>query len=220
MAIYNKETNIKHVYYNTQLIKKLYKGSTEIFTNVPGPTISSLTINPTTIDLDTYPSGLITLSYTTTAQLSELRLSDSHGNKYNVSSTTTTTISQPNIDTTYYLTAINNTGATQKSVSITITQNPQILNFRTTGYTPVPYNFQLGHYRFKAQIRGYPQPVLTFTTPFDSTTITTRHLTYNTRATAHTWDFSYDKIIRLTPSQRITLTAVNSSGSVTSTIDT
>ena len=71
--------NPVHIFKGTSAVQKIYKGNTLIWQNTSPPAITSFAITPSTIDLDTRPTGTISFSLgvtgtpgTTTATASDV----------------------------------------------------------------------------------------------------------------------------------------------------
>ena len=170
------EANPSHITIGTLPIKKVYIGTDEVWNNTNLPNIVTFTVSPTTIDLDTRPTGNISLSWTATAQsntqTSKLYLEPQGtrigqtfvtGSGAGVSNTFSYT--QPTATQIYRVVVNNSGGASHRDVTVTVTQNPQVSGFN--------YGVHLGggiyQYSFSATITGLPRPTVSKHTPVSYT---------------------------------------------------
>ena len=199
-------------------IGKVYLGtnSTPYWQQGATPTITSFTVAPTTIDLDTRPSGNITLSFGVTGSTHNAIHRKDTGQNIPLTTPTTAVIAQPDKPTTYVLLSSNNTGAVSREVTVDVNKNAGITNFRRTGFYQSRFGTSSGTYRFGARITGLPQPVLTYRfSTGEQGSITTRHLT---RVDDNTWDLTWTIYLGSLVSRSMTLTATNASNTTSATI--
>ena len=190
-----------------------------IWQNTAPPSITAFSVAPTSIDLDTRPTGNVTLSWTATAQ-NEVRTSRVYlepqatriGQTYVTAANTgiseTITTPQPTQNQTYRLVISNDTGASHQDVNVTVQKDLAITNFRRTGFTQVPTNPLLGAYRFGFRITGYPAPNRFVFSGVHSATTDGRHLT-PVSGMANTWDFEITFDLPVVSSGSLTVVATN-----------
>ena len=114
--IFHGITERQHIWLGSILVEKGYVGDDLVFTNHTGPTITSVSANPTSIDLDTRPTGTITLSFLL-APPAPTSVSIRNGNTdANVPITTQGTVGSPGTPGTpaerLVLTALTNSAST------------------------------------------------------------------------------------------------------------
>ena len=124
--------------------------------------------------------------------------------------TTVSNIPQPNQTTTYRLFVHNTGGGSHKDTTITVTKNPTLANCRRTGVIT-----RTNTYFFGFILTGLPRPTVTYAFSGGQTgTVSDTHLTQG--ANPYTWTSSgWQIIFPNSNAQSLTLTATNSSGSVT-----
>ena len=219
-------SNFSHVFIGTKPVHKITKGTQVVWQATNLPNILSFGVTPTSIDLDTRPSGNVTISWTAAAQSNtqnsniylvpqgtQVGQSYVAGSGAGVSETFTTP--QPNQTQIYRVVVRNTGGASHRDATVKVTQNAAITNFRRTGFAQHP-GIQAGTFIFQATIKGYPQPALSYRFGNGRQgAITARHLT---ASGTNTWTLSYT-IYHTVLSDSLVLTATNSSGSVTATIN-
>ena len=197
-------------------IGRAYIGSQRFFQQGATPTITSFTVAPTTIDLDTRPSGNITLTFGVTNSTRNSIHHKDTGQNIPLTTSTTAIIAQPDKPTTYVLVCTNDTGSISREVTVGVTKNAGITNFRRTGFYQSRFGTSSGTYRFGARITGLPQPVLTYRfSTGEQGSITTRHLT---RVDDNTWDLTWTIYLGSLVSRSMTLTATNASNTTSATI--
>ena len=122
-------------------------------------------------------------------------------------------VPRPNQTTTYRLIASNVGGSSHQDEVVNVTQNPVITNFRRTNFLSRP---GFATYTFGATIRGTPQPTLRFSASTGETgNIPASDLT---SSGVNQWTLSFRHTFNNANARSLTLTATNSSGSVTSSI--
>ena len=70
--IFRGITERQHIWRGSILVENGYVGDDLVFTNHTGPTITSVSANPTSIDLDTNPRGIIELSVNLTGTVTDV----------------------------------------------------------------------------------------------------------------------------------------------------
>ena len=124
------------------------------------------------------------------------------------------TIPQPTGTTRYILNVRNNEGVAELATSVNATLNAVITNFRRTAFQQNP-GTQSGTFWFSAQIRGAPQPTLSYRFGNGRQgSITSRHLS---AGAVNSWTFSWS-VYHSVLADSLTLTATNSSNTTTATI--
>ena len=226
MALYKGSTQIRHLWWGSTPIKRLYKGTTLLFEQGSPPTIQSFSVTPNSIDLDTRATGTIEFSFVvlgtagqdTNCQIVQLPGGQPVGTTFvgvngaNLSQTLPNII-QPSQTTSYRLICHNDNGNSHQDITLTVTQNARITNFRRTGFTQVGVG---GTFIFQATISGTPQPALTYR--FANGTqgvVSSRHMT---STGTNQWNMNW-RIFHPNITDSLVLTATNSSGAVTATIN-
>ena len=222
--------DLDHVFKGLQPIEKIYKGGILVWESGDPPQIPVFTATPASIDLDSSPSG--TISFTvqvtgttgedTVAQIVRLPNGENVGTSFlgvNGASINQTlpNIAQPSQNTTYRLIARNDEGASHKDFTVSVTQNPVIDSFVVLNYVSGgPSHGQTAYMR--AIFKGYPRPSLSA-----DQGIGTLNSSHFRDAGTNTWQVEFSKFFgRMIPPQQriITLTATNSSGTVTRQVTT
>lgn len=197
-------------------IAKIYVGAetTPTWQQSNPPVITTFTANPTSADLDT-ATGNVTLSVVGTGFTNGKFINKSTGEVVQNFATTTgratATTPIPTDNTTYTVVLTNATGATSQDLNFTVTKNPTIESFMVDHYVPGRQTHGITAV-FSAVIDGRPQPALSANQGIGA--ITSRHLT---RRSDGKWDLSYPHYFGTTGNRQVTLTATNSSGTVTAT---
>ena len=200
-------------------ITKAYIGraTTPYWQHSSPPTINSFTSAPATVDLDTRASGNITLNFSVSNSTQNRIHNKATGANVPLTGNNQAVIAQPAQSTTYVLVCTNRTGSVSQEVTVNVTRNPQVNNLRRTGFRQSIHGLNTGTYRFGATIIGLPQPVLTYRfSTGENGTITTRHLTQGARP--DTWTLDWTQYFGTSVARSLTVTATNSSGSATGTI--
>ena len=209
-----------YVYQNGQL--------TKIWEDTDNPTITTFSVAPTTIDLDTRATGTITFTIvvpgvsgsSTYAQVVRLPEGTNIGPTQVASSgsninTTIPNIQQPDKTTSYRLFVHNGAGASHKDATVTVTKNPTLASCRRTN---VITRTGFATYTFGFTLTGLPRPVVTYRfSGGQQGTVSDTHLTQGSNS--YTWTSSGWQITFANANaQSLTLTATNASGSSTCTI--
>ena len=207
-----------YIYQNTTL--------TKVWEDLENPTITAFDVIPTTIDLDTRPTGTLvfTIGVTgvagsvTNAQVVILPQGTNVGPNHVSAAgadinTTLSNIPQPQQTTTYRLYAHNDAGNAHKDTTVTVTKNPTLANCRRTGFIDATSLYQFGF-----TLTGLPRPTVTYRfsrgqqgqVPFSH---------YTQGANPYTWTIDGWRInFANSLAQSLTLTATNASGTATCTI--
>ena len=205
-------SNWVHVENHAQAYEEIYLGPQSFWRQGTAPVITAFTVDRNNIDLDT-TTGNIELIVRGTGFTNGQIINQNTGEVVQ-NFATNTGVSRastpiPTEDTTFVATVTNNTGATSSSLTVRVTKNPVITNFRSTGQYHSPLSSG-SNFRFAAIIDGRPQPALSADQGIGA--ISTRHLT---RRSDGRWDLDFTHVFGIAGSRTITLTATNSSGSVT-----
>lgn len=207
-----KSTDLVRRFCGTQAIGKYYLGTRLVWQQSNPPTITSFTATPSTLDLDT-ATGNITLRVAgtnfTAGKFVNKRTGEVIINFASTTGTSSVSTPIPNQTTTYTVILTNSTGAVSQDVTVTATKNPTIESFQSDGQlaSRLPSG---GTFRFSAVIDGLPRPAIRADQGIGA--ITDRHLT---RRSDGKWDLTFTHYFGVSGSRQITLTATNSSGSVT-----
>ncbi len=216
-------SNYPHIFLGTRPIQKIYMGDTLVWANTNPPTISSFSVSPATIDLDTRLTGTISFSFSVSAQaglsLSAQIYREPEGVAVGASFTagkglpltgSLPNISQPLKPTTYRLVARNSGGASHSDATVTVTKNPTLTNCRRTGFVDATTL-----YTFGMTFTGLPRPLITYVfSGGQQGTINERH--YTQGANPYTWSFTDFRVTMATPqAQSVVFTATNSQGTAT-----
>ena len=223
-------TSPNHTFIQNTPIQRVYTGDNLIWRNIDPPSITAFSISPSTIDLDTRSSGTITFSFTvvgTAGQISYAQIIRLPGGG-NIGATfvgasgatingNLPNILQPSQTTTYRLIARNDSEASHRDTTVTVTQNPVIRNFRQTGFRQGIPGISADTYNFGATIVGYPMPSVSYRfSTGEQGTITRNHFT---SSGTNTWTLAFSHIFNNANARSLVLTARNSSGSITSTLN-
>lgn len=229
-------SDYSHIFRGTKPLKELYKGNKKLWENTNPPVIPTFTSSPSNIDLDTRATGTVSFTMsvtgrsgqTTSAHIVKLPEGSRVGPEYTSSSggnisQTLPNIPQPTQTTTYRLIAMNTGGSSHEDTTITVTQNPVITNLRRTGFIDPHDGSSGGNYKFEFQLKGTPQPVITWTFGNGQTSQRNNDDIFLTPVSGqvNTWNvlFGGTAGIRIsTNTTSLTVTATNSSGSTTATI--
>ena len=216
----------KHLFIGSKPLQKIYKGSKLIWESQNPPVITTFSVSPSTIDLDTRATGTITFTLAVTGRAGEntyaqiVRLPSganigvTHVAANGASiSTTLPNITQPQSTTTYRLFARNDEGASHKDTTVTVTKNPTLANCRRTGF-----NNQGFLYSFGFTLTGLPRPVVTYRfSGGQQGTVNVRH--YSQGSNPYTWTIDGWRVtMPSAANQSLTLTATNGSGTTTCSI--
>ena len=127
---------------------------------------------------------------------------------------TSATLPQPSKTANYRLTAFNATGASHRDTTVTVTKDPVITNFRSTGANHAPNAGAHGAtFRFEAIVDGLPRPTMSANQGIGS--ISDRHLTQRSDGR---WDLTFTHYFGSSGSRQVALSATNGSGVATSRI--
>ena len=217
-------SSYNHWYLFTRPIEALYKGTNLLFRRTNEPTIQSFSVSPTSIDLDTRPTGNLTFSgvvlgttgQTTNAHI--VRVSDgvNIGPNFSAVNGANLVISLPNIaqptqNESYRLIASNNGGPSDREASVAVTQNVSltgcVITARSGGPTPGET------LSLNCTLKGYPRPRVSVA-GWSPNPITDRHYVPVSGQT-NTWTFTnlthfYGTVVQRT----IRVTATNSSNTI------
>ena len=130
-------------------------------------------------------------------------------------------IPQPTKTTTYRLIARNPAGSSHREVTINVSQNAAISNLRRTGFSQRPDGRR---YQFTARVKGYPRPAITWrfsngtSSQSDNDGIHFTPVSGQTNTWTIIWGTGAGRLYAGNTTDSFTLTATNSSNSVSSTI--
>ena len=226
-----------HIFLGTTPVRRVYLGRGTgvdpllLYRQENPPTITTFTVAPSTIDLDTRPSGTITFTINVTGVIQEQTLAQivqlPNGN--NIGATivaaagsniaqTLPNILQPTQTTSYRLFARNIEGVSHRDFTISVTQNARISNFRRTGFSQRPDGTR---FQFTARISGTPQPVVTWRFGNGRQSQRDNDSIHFTSVGTNQWDAVWGGaagIIHPVVSDSLVWTVRNSTGSATETI--
>ena len=226
-----------HIFLGTTPVRRVYLGRGTgvdpllLYRQENPPTITTFTVAPSTIDLDTRPSGTITFTINVTGVIQEQTLAQivqlPNGN--NIGATivaaagsniaqTLPNILQPTQTTSYRLFARNIEGVSHRDFTVTLTQNARISNFRRTGFSQRPDGTR---FQFTARISGTPQPVVTWRFGNGRQSQRDNDSIHFTSVGTNQWDAVWGGaagIIHPVVSDSLVWTVRNSTGSATATI--
>ena len=215
MAVHNIGDTIRNIRLGRRLIQRLRLGTQTLYERVPPaqlPAISAFVVNPNLIDLDTRATGNVTFGFNVTGATSNkitntrtgavVPLSVAPGYQFGG------TVAQPRETTRYALTSTNSAGSVSRSVTVNVTQNPVISNFRVVGYRTNPLSPHGATVQFEARVIGQPAPA--FSADQGIGEIPSRHFSNGVLSFGHYFGVSGNR--------RVTLTATNSSGTVTASV--
>ena len=197
-------------------IIRVYEGTREVFRQGTAPAITSLTATPDSIDLDTRASGNVTINFGVTNSTHNRLYNTRTGANIPLTTSTSAIFAQPDQTTTYRLVAQNATGSTHRDVTVNVSKNPTIMNFRRTGFAQNPRGGSVT-YQFEATVGGLPRPVLTYRfTTGEQGTVNVRHFAQG--ATPDVWTVRWTVVLANANARGLTVTATNASGSVSATL--
>ena len=220
--------DIAHFFFGTIPAKKVYKGDNLAFQNESPPSITSFTVTPTAIDLDTRATGTVSFSLVvmgttgqdTYAQVVRLPGGQSVGATFsgiggaNISDTLPN-IPQPNQTTVYRLIARNNGGASHRDTTVTVTQNPALSACTATGRSGgqgAPLGVTV---TITCTVRGFPRPVITINQNWQTSQTPDRHFT---SSGTNTWTWTDSQFYGTSGGRTFRVTATNSSGTATADV--
>ena len=210
----------------------LYAGSTLISRHSNPPPITSFTISPSSIDLDTRPSGTITFTFSitgttgqvTNAQIVRLPSGTNVGTTFvagaglGFTNQTLPNIVQPLQTTTYRLLASNTEGSSHRDSTLTVTKNPTLTNCRRTNYIDATTL-----YEFAFNLTGLPRPSVRYVFTQNNIAGQQGQVPFNhytQGSNPYTWNVTGWRINFANSNARsLRLTATNSSGTATCTIN-
>ena len=154
-----KTTDLVKRFEGSRPISKYYLGSRLVWQQGSAPSITALSANPSSIDLDTRATGNVTVTFGVTGSTHNRLYNTRSGANVPFTTSTSAVFAQPQQPTTYRLVAQNATGAVHRDVSIDVTKNPTIASLRRSGFQQ-----RLGAvtYRFAMTITGLPRPSLSY----------------------------------------------------------
>ena len=206
-----RSTDLIKRFEGSRPIIKYYLGSRLVWEQGAAPSITALSANPSSIDLDTRATGNVTITFGVTNSTHN-RLYNTRTNA-NVPFTTSTSavFAQPQQPTTYRLVAQNATGATHRDVVVDVTKNPTIANLRRSGFQQIPGG---ANYRFAMTITGLPRPSLSYRFGNGQQgSVNARHFVQG--ANPYTWTVEFPVTRANANTDSLVMTATNASGSVT-----
>ena len=216
MAIITDSRTLTKRFVGSMPITRVYIGTREVFRQGTPPVITALSAAPNNIDLDTRASGTVTITFGVTGSTHNRLYNTRTGANIPFTTSTTAIFNQPNQTTTYRLVSQNATGATHRDVTINVSKNPTIANFRRTGFAQNPSGGSVT-YQFEATVGGLPRPVLTYRfTTGEQGTVNVRHFVQG--ATPDVWTVRWTVVLANANARGLTVTATNASGSVTATL--
>ena len=204
---------------------------TLVWKNTDPPVITAFSVSPTTIDLDTRPTGDVSLSFTATAQSGKTQTGQLFlepqgtmigqtyvsGSGVGLSESGITT-PQPDKNQTYRVVVRNAGGASHRDATVTVTQNPVVSNLEVA-FLGDRQGGTGGTIRIRGRVKGYPRPEVSvspgWTYLSGTNHISARHFTPVSGLT-NTWAFETTQYHGANPGQvTYTVTGTNSSGSGT-----
>ena len=206
-------------------------GASQIYRRPVVPVITSFSVTPTTIDLDDRLTGTISFSLgvtgtagqVTTARIIRVRDNAQIGTTFtggsglNISQTLPN-IAQPLRTETYRLIATNTDGNAHRDTTVTVTKNPTLTNCRRTNYIDATTL-----YEFAFNLTGLPRPSVRYVFTQNSIAGQQGQVPFNHYAQGsnpYTWNVTGWRINFANSNARsLTLTASNSSGSSSCTIN-
>ena len=226
------DSNPTHIIINHTPVKKVTIGDGAagkvVWEATNPPVITSFSVSPSTIDLDTRASGTITFTFGVTGQPGKVSSADVHQlpGGGNIGATFTAqaganitgnlpNITQPQATTTYRLIARNTTGASHRDTTVTVTRNPGLSSCRRTN---VIARVGFTNYTFAFTVVGLPMPTVTYRfSGGRQGTVTAGHCSQG--ANLSTWNCSgWNVTMPNSNAQSLILTATNTSGTNTCTL--
>lgn len=209
-----KSTDLVKRFLGSRAVGKYYLGSRLVWQHTDPPSITALSANPSSIDLDTRATGTVTITFAVS--------NSTHNRLYNTRTSanipfttgTTATFTQPQQPTTYRLVAQNATGAVHRDVVVDVTKNPTIANLRRTGFSQVVGG---ANYRFALTVTGLPRPAVSYRFG-DGVSGNIAHNLFSAGANPYTWTIEFLITRANANNTSLVLTATNASGTVTSTL--
>ena len=215
--IVRKSTDLVKRFIGSQSISKYYIGSRLVWEQGSAPSITALSANPSSIDLDTRATGNVTVTFGVTGSTHNRLYNTRSGANIPLTTSTTAVFAQPQQPTTYRLVSQNATGAVHRDVAIDVTKNPTIANFRRSGFQQIPGGGGSANYRFSATITGLPRPSLGWRFGNGQAgNVSARHFVQG--ANPYTWTIEFLVTRANANADSLVLTATNASGSVTATL--
>ena len=212
-----KSTDLVKRFIGSQSISKYYIGSRLVWEQGSAPSITALSANPSSIDLDTRATGNVTVTFGVTGSTHNRLYNTRSGANIPLTTGTTAVFAQPQQPTTYRLVSQNATGAVHRDVAIDVTKNPTIANFRRSGFQQIPGGGGSANYRFSATITGLPRPSLGWRFGNGQAgNVSARHFVQG--ANPYTWTVEFLVTRANANADSLVMTATNSSGSVTATL--
>ena len=222
--------NYKHIFIGTKPIRKIYKGNNLIWQNSNPPVIASFTVTPSTIDLDTRPTGNLALSCSInptagqmqTARFYKLPEGSQIGNDFTAGAGLTLNVTnqpapQPNQTTSYRVVASNMGGSSHLDREVVVTKNPTLANLRRTN---VIHRAGFSTYYFGFTVTGLPRPTVTF--DFSAHTEVNNQVSFShftLGSNPYTWTISNWAVTFPNANARsLTITATNDSGTATESL--
>ena len=154
------------VYLGTLPLKQIYQGGHLYWDTADSasnlPQVTSFRSSLSTIDLDTRPTGNITLTFAVSGSTRNTIYDLNTNRAVALTSNTTAVIAQPRVTTTYRIVAQNSHGANHLDVTVTVTQNPAISNLRRTRFLQIPRGGGSVLYEFSGNVVGLPTPTLRY----------------------------------------------------------
>ena len=204
-----------HIHFRGHSYTKIYLGPKLIWKAGTLPVITAFTVDRNNLDLDT-ATGNIELIVRGTG-FTNGRIVNQNTGEVVQNFATNTGVSRastpiPQEVTTYVASVRNATGTSSRELTVNVTKNPLLTNFRSLGALPSQGNQR--HFRFTATVQGVPQPTMSANQGIG--TITPRHLT---KTGPGIWTLEFDHVFGVAGSRRVTLTITNSSGSDTEFVD-
>ena len=212
-----KSTDLVKRFCGSQAIGKVYLGARLVFEQGTPPAITSLTANPSSIDLDTRASGNVTVNFGVTNSTHNRLYNTRSGANVPLTTSTSAVFAQPQQPTTYRLVCQNAVGSISRDVEVDVTKNPTIASLRRTGFLRHILGGGTSTYEFGATITGLPMPTLRYQfSSGEQGAINPRHLRQG--ANPYTWTLDWSIVLNSDAARRLTITATNASGTATSTI--
>ena len=217
MAIITDSKTLVRRFVGSMPITRVYIGTREVFRQGTPPTITSLSAAPSTIDLDTRPSGTVTVTFGVTNSTHNRLYNTRTGANIPLTTSTTAIFAQPQQPTTYRLVAQNATGATHRDTSVDVTKNPTIASLRRSGFQQIPGGGGSANYRFAMTVTGLPRPSLSYRFGNGQQgAVSARRFTQG--ANPYTWSVEFLVTRANANADSLVMTATNASGTVTSTL--
>ena len=224
--MFDGSTTINQFFDGNRPIDRIFDGATQIYqAPIAGPPITNFSVAPSSIDLDTRPTGTLTFTFAITGKAGNdltaqiVRLPDGANigttfsgiNGANIS-TSLPNIPQPTSTTGYRIIShYSGGGSSHRDIDVDVTKNAGVsaCSFRSVpGGQEAPLGQTL---HITCTITGYPRPVVTIAgwvgSPF-----TDRHFT---SSGTNQWSFTASQFFGSVARRVIPVVATNSSNSVT-----